>query len=153
MRRPGSTIHIEQMSDKINPKGTPPLWPDKNGMLNTAGIGTNGPRESFWRRWLHWPHAKQSTISAGRSSRSSYLWRRVKWLLTFSFQSAQRANFETWLIGKLEDSPYGCEHVMDLVSAAVDDLGIEPERAVRLLVHVTADGARFKSDGGLISRR
>lgn len=133
------------------PRGSVPFgWPDKSGLISIGLAGQSGSCGSFWRLWQHSPHEQPTTISAGRSSRSSRLWARVRLWLTFSPRSALSQNFGTWLLGVLDGSPYGCARVGEVVAAAGADLGLDPAEVMLLLVRGAREGTAWVMDDGLI---
>ncbi len=131
----------------------PTLWANKNGELNTRGVGVSEPSKSSSPRSRRWVRARQKETWLPRSLRSWFSWRALKWWFGLPIESTSDNAFALWLTRKLEDEPFENLALAWVLENAGVALGIDDEQVRRYLIQHTARGARFKSDGELITFR
>lgn len=139
--------------DSIEQGELPLLWPDDRGSLKIGAQYRAGLSASLLPRL---PLSPRRVVARSRRlllSQSFSSWLFSKNWTNVGFGAAKVLHFEMWLSVRLEICAFNCEGIDELLENAAAELGLEKWDALRLLLRVTRAGARFKSDGELISFR
>ena len=140
------------------------LWPDENGLLilptRTDALLTDpaiGPRRG--RSALSSSRsALLQRVLRGKTSRvqswlSSSSWRSLSSRIGLSFNMATDHYFVTWMTAHLNEAEFEALSLVQVLSDAQKDLGLNSETILRLLIKHTSANAEFCSDGVLITLR
>lgn len=131
----------------------PFLWPDQSGQLSLSRPFPERSSASGLPRLPRSPRAEVVRASRFQRSQSLSSWLSWKSLGVAGFGRARVSRFETWLSARLESSAFNALELERVITAAVEDLDLDRSEVLRLLVRVTREKARFKSDGKLITWR
>src|SRR3990172_8530519 len=129
----------------------PFLWPDENGSLSLDRPNFAGSSELRPRKGPRSP--RKEVVRAARFLQTDFL---STWLMSKSrgavgFGKVKESIFETWLSQRLEKAAFNALELVQVVRDAVEDLELGLEEVIGLLIRLTRVGAKFKSDGELIT--
>jgi len=140
------------------------LWPDKDGLLiipaRAVALLTDpdiGPRRG--RSALSSSRsALLQRVLRGKTSRvqswlSSSSWRSLSSRIGLSFNMATDHYFVTWMTAHLNEAEFEALSLVQVISDAEMDLGLNSETILRLLIKHTSVNAEFCSDGVLLTLR
>ena len=140
------------------------LWPDKDGLLiipaRAVALLTDpdiGPRRE--RSALSSSRsALLQRVLRGKTSRvqswlSSSSWRLLSSRIGLSFNMATDHYFVTWMTAHLNEAEFEALSLVQVISDAEMDLGLNSETILRLLIKHTSVNAEFCSDGVLLTLR
>lgn len=140
------------------------LWPDENGLLIIPSIADvqvtdrsikqhrersvlSSPRSRLLRR------VQQGKTSRVQSFFSSSRWRSLSSRIGYSFSKATDIYFVTWMTARLNEAEFNALTLIEVISDAQSDLGLNIETIKRLLIKHTGPNAEFCSDGVLLTLR
>ncbi|RIK31156.1 MAG: hypothetical protein DCC56_02915 [Anaerolineae bacterium] len=134
--------------------GAAPVTCEKNdNARNTARGGGSAQRESSWRQLPLWPRGQVGRTSRLPSSRSYYLWVRVRSSLSFCPGAATEQEFVRWMKNALGAAEFGALSLAWVKENAKRDLRLHDEQLFRWLVRHCLGNGEFKSDGVMITMR
>lgn len=139
-----------------------PLWPDEKGLLQlpdesdaprttpliTSPLGQSGLRS---RRLRPSRRERRRMRSLKQFWRSSSLWLRLSLRTGYFTHRGSSTYFAHWLREKVGESPFGAVDVADVIAAAMEELGLEREKALRYLLEQTSRNGDFRSDGEIVT--
>lgn len=140
------------------------MWPDKDGLLIIPSLVVAprtardiGPRRGR-SELLSSRSALLQRVQRGKTSRvQSWLlsssWRSLSSRIGLSFNMATAHYFGTWLTMRLVEAEFGALTIIEVISDAQKDLGLNVETIKRLIVKHTSLHGDFCSDGVLITHR
>jgi hypothetical protein len=139
--------------DSIEAGEVPHLWPDENGALKIGKEYRAQSKELQLRRLrlLQREPVKRVLRRLRFGSFSSWLWLKNWGVVGFGMEG--ESLFEMWLWGLLAKSAFCALGQGAIVESAKEELGIDEDRAMRLLIKVTGAGGKFKADEGIVSAR
>ena len=148
-----STRKKARRHDSIDAGELPYLWADDEGNINTKAKRRAGSSVLLLPRLQLSPRAAVRRARRLQLSRSFLSWLSSRSLDGAGYGKADASRFEMWLSLRLENCAFQCESVGAVLVAAGVELKLERWEAVALLLRVTRMGARFQSDGGIVSFR
>ena len=140
------------------------LWPDENGLLiipthsdasRTARsiVQHNGRSVLSSSRSALLRHVQRGKISHVPSWYLSPLWRSLSSRIGLSFNMATDHYFVTWMSAHLHESEFEALSLVQAISDAQQDLGLNIETIKRLLIKHTSAAGEFCLDGVLLTLR
>lgn len=140
------------------------LWPDENGLLiipttlDEPRTDPHGKLHSVRSGLLSSRSALLQRVQRGKTSRmqswlSSSSWRSLSSRIGLSFSMATDHYFVMWLTARLNEAEFQALTVIEAISIAQLELGLNLETIKRLLIKHTSAHAEFCSDGVLLTLR
>jgi hypothetical protein len=153
MRREEYTKRRRKKRDRISAEGIDWTWQLLRPRRNIERDGENELRQLELPLFQQSPPELPPKISRSQSSRSSRLWASVRWFLIGYQETVSESEFVLWLAREIEGADFGALTLREARDAALKDLRIDDQTLIRWMIKHTAPGARFKSDGDVITLR
>ncbi|MCC7188793.1 MAG: hypothetical protein IT312_08630 [Anaerolineales bacterium] len=115
--------------------------------------GQNERRGLSWRQLPLLPPERNRAMSRGRSSRSYFLWVRLRSLVSFRAGFATERDFVNWLTNALAAAEFGALSLAWVKENAKRDLRIGDDQLFAWIARHCIGDAEFRSDGESIRFR